>query len=138
MSDSDDDWPIAIGAILGGDIEGRAWARVIGSLALASRPIRQGIETPLRVNVIFFVDGPVRPNLFNGVRTGSFLRKKNLLIVQAAVYPKPGDDKRAVLLPLLQECVDVAEEFARKRGIAQDLPGIRSIIDHLQNLGPDS
>ncbi len=79
MNDSanSDDWVFGMGTILGdSDSASDAWAREIGRLALAARPFHKGISSPLRVNVIFHVDGLVAPNTFVGVRTGSFLRRR--------------------------------------------------------------
>lgn len=42
--------------------------------------------------------------------------------------------RRSVLLPLLYECVDVAAAWAKKKGIAEELPGIRGIVDRLAAL----
>lgn len=137
---NDDSWPFAMGTILGGDVGDRVWAREIGRLELAARAVHAEVSTLLRVNVVFFVDGRVRRNDFTGVRTGSFFRKESLLIVQAAIYPGPGGhpatggEVRAVVVPLLWECVDVAEAWARKKGIAESLPGIRRIIDYIEAL----
>lgn len=140
VDEAEEERPFAMGSVVDGDAEGRSWAREIGRLTLAARAVYPEISTPLRVNVVFFVDGRTAPNTFTGVRTGSFLRKKNLLIVQAAIYPPPGGhpkvggEVRAVVVPLLWECVDVAEAWARKKGIAESLPGIRRIIDYIEAL----
>lgn len=123
---------LAIGAILGdSDMESMAWSRAIGALSQRVETLSLGLTSPLRVNVVFHVDGKLAPNEFVGVRTGRFSKGKSLLVVQAAVPPGPGEDRRTVLLRLLDDAVDEAETFARKRRIADDLGEIRALIEGL-------
>ena len=123
---------LAIGAILGdSDMESMSWSRAIGALSQRVETLSLGLTSPIRVNVVFHVDGKLAPNEFAGVRTGRFNKGKSLLVVQAAVPPGPADDGRAVLLRLLADAINEAETFARKRRIADGLDEIRALIESL-------
>lgn len=94
--------------------------------------LREGVSSPLNVNVVFHVEGRLLPPVeFEGVRTGTFRRKTMDLMVQAAVAPEPVADRRAVLTGLLRDAVAEAEAFAKRRKIAAELPEIRGIVDAL-------
>jgi hypothetical protein len=119
---------LSVGAVLGdSDSESLAWRRAIGSLGKQVMGAREGVESPLRVNVVFHVDGKLVPNEFTGVRTGRFSKSDSHLLVQAAVPAGPVEDRRRVLLALLTEGIREAEAFARERGIAESLDAIRAI-----------
>lgn len=123
---------LAIGAILGdSDMGSMSWSRAIGALSRQVDSLSLGLTSPVRVNVVFHVDGKLAPNEFVGVRTGRFNKGKSLLVVQAAVPPGPADSRRAVLLRLLADAIDEAETFACKRRIADDLGEIRALIESL-------
>lgn len=97
--------------------------------------LRQGVDSPLRLNVVYHVDGKLSPNEFEGVRTGRFSRKTALLMVQAAVPQVVTDNPRALLLSLLNDSVDEAERFAQKLRIANDLRELRQLVGRLPGHG---
>jgi hypothetical protein len=120
---------LSIGAVLGDcDARSTAWKHAISELGKEVMAHRQGPDSPLRLNVVFHVDGRLVPNDFTGVRTGRFSAKDALLMVQAAVPLEPDDDRGAVLLRLLEESVHEAEAWARRRRIAESLPVIRRLL----------
>lgn len=121
--------PLSIGAVFGGtpDLD-KAWDPGITRIMNAVIQARYGTTTPLAVNVVYHVTGELLQAEFSGVRTGTFSRKRMLLMVQAAVPPEPVDDRRRVLLGLLQDAVDEAEKFALRRKLASGLPEIRAIV----------
>jgi hypothetical protein len=125
--------PLSIGVVFGGsqDVD-EAWRPETQRLMKAVMEAREGLVSPLGVNVVFHVEGRLLPPVeFEGVRTGRYSRKLTLLMVQAAVPPEPQDDRRGVLMSLLREAVDEAELFARRRKIADALPVVRGIVDAL-------
>lgn len=129
----DEDWNLAIGSILGdSDSVSRAWGRAIGALSLRVMAPSEKIDTPLRVNVIFHLDGEYVQNDFEGVRTGSFLKAKSLLIVQAALEGGAVDDYDRVLAPLVDAAVEEAELWAKRRKVAEGLPGLRDLVGRLR------
>ncbi|KGN29376.1 hypothetical protein N802_13690 [Knoellia sinensis KCTC 19936] len=107
----------------------KAWDPAISVIMRDVIQARYGITTPLSVNVVFHVTGELLQAEFSGVRTGTFSRKRMLLMVQAAVPLEPVEDRRGVLLVLLRSAVDAAEEFAIRRKIAGGLPEIRAIVE---------
>ena len=92
--------------------------------------LREGLESPLNVNVVFHFDGHLLPPVnFEGVRTGTFRRGTMHLMVQAAVPTEMVGNKRAILLGLLRAAVSEAEAYARRREIADHLHELRGIVD---------
>lgn len=123
---------LAVGAILGdSDAESMAWSRAIGSLSVEVRSLRKDVQSPLNVNVVFHVDGRLKRNGFEGVRTGRFDKKKAILVVQAALAKDDVKDRRAVLLPLLRGAIAEAERYAARKGLAVGLPEIRRLVERL-------
>ena len=120
---------LLIGAVLGdSDAKSMAWSRAIGTL---SRDVEQqsiGLSTPVRLNVVYHVDGRLVPNDFEGVRTGRFNKAKSLLVVQAAVPADMPDEPESLLLKLLEDSVVAAESFARQEGLADGLPALRALV----------
>ena len=124
---------LSIGVVLGdSDPTSLAWKRSMVALAKEVVASRGGVESPLRVNVVFHVDGRLVPNEFEGVRTGRFSRKDNHLMVQVAVSGVPVAESRTLLLNLLEQAVGEAEVFARARGIADELAGLHGIVNGLR------
>jgi hypothetical protein len=124
---------LSIGVVFGGTpAVDEAWRPETQRLMKAVIAARDGVVSPLAVNVVFHVDGHLLPPVdFEGVRTGSFSRKLNLLMVQAAVPTDSLEDRRAVLLALLRKAVDEAEAFAKRRKIADALPEVRGVVESL-------
>ena len=121
---------LSLGAVLGDSgPENMAWRRAVSSLGKKVAEAREGVESPLRLNVVFHIDGTLVPNEFEGVRTGRFSSRDSHLLVQAAVPAEATAERNDVLVLLLQEAIDEAESFARSRGIAQDLNSIRSLVE---------
>lgn len=122
---------LSIGTVFGGSTEvDDRWRPDIQLLRRQVMALREGVESPLSVNVVFHVEGRLLPPLeYEGVRTGTLSRKTMHLMIQAAVPPEPVVDRREVLLGLLREAVVEAEALARHRKIADGLPGIRSILE---------
>jgi hypothetical protein len=131
MTASDDaSAALSIGAVLGdSDPESLAWRRAIGSLGRQVMQAREGVVSPLRVNVVFHVDGRLVPNEFVGVRTGRFNKRDSHLLIQAAVPTGEASDRYEVLVNLLREAIGEAENFARSKGIAEDLASIRALVE---------
>lgn len=125
---------LSIGTILGDSgAANMAWKRAINDLSKQVQARREGLASPLCVNVIYHVDGRAVPNEFSGVRTGRFDRKHSHLAVQAAVPLEPADDPRAVLLGLLKDSVKEAEKFARLKGITNTgLPVVNALVEGLE------
>lgn len=123
---------LAVGAVLGDSDSGSmAWSRAIGDLSMRVEELREGVDAPVRLNVVFHVDGRLARNEFEGVRTGRFDKRANRLVVQVAVVSASAEDRRAILISLIHDAVDEAERHLRKKRLAMDLPGIRNIIEQL-------
>ena len=110
--------PLSIGVSVGGTgAEARAWGDA-AAMALARRVklLRDGVDTPLKVNVVYDVPGEVVSLDYEGIRTGRFSKRDSLLMVQVALpehFPPDADER---LIGDLSRAVDVAEAFAQRRG----------------------
>lgn len=124
---------LSIGIVLGGsDALSLSWRRVITGLGKRVIERRAGVISPLRLNVVFHLDGATAPNEFTGVRTGRFNRKDAQLLVQVALDPRdPVVDRDETVMRLLLRAVDEAESFARHRGVADELGEIRALLHEL-------
>jgi hypothetical protein len=123
---------LAVGAILGdSDFDSMEWSRAIGALSMEVAGQQEGVRSAVRLNVVFHVDGRLVPNEFVGIRTGRFNRGTNILVIQAAVSKVPVDDRRSLLLSLLEDAVAVAESHLRTKGHADGLPQIRRAVQTL-------
>lgn len=125
---------LSIGAILGDSgAANMAWKRAINEMSREVQASREGLTSRLRLNVVCHVDGRMVPNEFHGVRTGRSDRKTSHLAVQAAVASEPADDRRALLLALLEAAIAEAEAFARAKRISETgLPEIRTLVEGLK------
>lgn len=124
---------LPVGAVLGdSDASSMAWSRLIGALSRKVEGLSSGMSSPVRVNVIFHVDGRLAPNDFVGVRTGRFNRATSMLVVQAAVPLGAVQDQDTVLVTLLREAVEAAESYVVKKKLADGLPEIRDLVLRLQ------
>jgi hypothetical protein len=120
--------PLLIGAVLGdADAQSLAWSRVIGALSQRVERLSAGLASPVRLNLIYHVDGKIAPNEFDGVRTGRFDKAQSLLVMQAAVPRRAPDKPEALLVELLDAAVLAAETWGRRRGIADGLPTLRTL-----------
>lgn len=132
MTECDDPPVFSIGLALGDRSEtNQAWKAVVTKVMNDVADLRAEVQSPLRLNVVFFVEGKLIRNDFEGVRTGRFSKKGSHLLVQAAIPTEPVGDRREVVLTLLSEAITEAEGFARRRGLAESLDEIRAIADRV-------
>lgn len=123
--------PLSIGVSVGGTgVEARRWGEAAMKLARRVSAVRDGIDSPLSVNVVYHVPGEVVPVDFSGIRTGTFLKEENLLMVQVALPAECPSDPETVLCEQLFRAVAVAEEFAQRQRLVgeEGLQGLRSIL----------
>lgn len=123
---------LSIGAVFGGTHQiDKFWDQPIKDLRRQIMSASESVDSPLKVNVVYHIEGKYAPNEFEGVRTGRFSKSVPLLMVQAAVPSDEVDDPRSIIVGLLHDAVDVAEQYAKKKGIASQLTAIRGIADEL-------
>ena len=120
---------LSVGAVLEGyDPESNAWRQAIVDVGKRVMAAREGVAGPLRLNVVFHVPGPGKPNDYVGVRTGRFDKKSSHLMVQAAVPEGAVEDRVRTVIGLLEEAVDAAEVWARQRKVSDHLGEIRGVL----------
>lgn len=124
---------LSIGAVLGdSDAENMAWKRAVSALGKQVALGREEVSSPLNVNVVYHVDGRLKPNQFSGVRTGRFDAVQRHLIVQAAIPSGPAEDRRMTLVCLLSDAIDEAESFAAQKQIADGLCELRALVSSVR------
>ena len=123
-----------IGSVLGdADSQTWTWGRAMGALSILVRLASEVIQTPLRVNIVFHVDGRIAHPEFEGVRTGSFFTANSTLVVQAAIAGGVVEDYNEALLPMLSEAIDEPERWAVGKKITAGLPVLRALVEKLQS-----
>jgi hypothetical protein len=90
---------------------------------------RLGLSSRLNLNVVFHVPGEVVAPDYEGIRAGRFSKSDGLLMVQVALPDAPPPDADQCLLALTRDAIDLADEWARARGLRDDFSAARSILD---------
>ena len=119
---------IYVGAIMGDSDSESIWGRAIGELSGEVEGLSKGVVSPVGLSIVYHVDGRIAPNEFEGVRTGRFDRRANRLVVQAAIPRSPVDGKREMLVTALLAAIDEAERYVVRKGLAEGLPEIRTLV----------
>lgn len=123
---------LAIGAVAGGPGTSRAWSDAVRELGRRVIDLRDGVESPLAVNVVYQIPGQFLEPEFEGVRTGRFSRKEARLLVQVALPRAPTLDAAAEVRVLLHGAIIVAEEFAQMEGLIEGrLASLRDLAETL-------
>jgi hypothetical protein len=109
--------PLSIGAVSGG---GPATDAVVREISTLARCVRRAVEglgpgddaNQAAVNVVFHVPGPLLSPDYEGMRTGSWIGKRRLQVVQVAVPSDLGDPAEVTefLASNLESAVPLAAE----------------------------
>ena len=128
---TDEEPPVlSIGAVQDLSPEINAWWAEIRRLALAVQEIRQGTpDGPLNVNVVFHIEGGLVQPEFRGVRSGSYSKRTKHLMIQVAIEHDVSVDKRQKVVELFRAAISEAEEYAKRKRIADDLSYLWDIAD---------
>ena len=116
-----------------GDVQQAPYQYAFAWLPRLFRLASEVIQTPLRVNIVFHVDGRIAHPEFEGVRTGSFFTANSTLVVQAAIAGGVVEDYNEALLPMLSEAIDEPERWAVGKKITAGLPALRALVEKLQS-----
>jgi hypothetical protein len=121
---------LSVGAIYGGMKSPAAeWKAVLTPLTERLPGLRDAIESPLNLHIMFHVPGELLPDkALTGVRKAGYTRWINLVRVDAVLPRELPDDPAGHIRQLMADAIAVAEDFARDQGIADDLPGLHAII----------
>jgi hypothetical protein len=120
---------LSIGTVIGGSTAAnKGWAEPLRTLTERVAKARAGVDVPLGVNVVFHIPGPLLQPEFDGVRTGTYSRKRSLLMVHATLREQPPDDPYAHLLTVTLRAIDEIEPWSKHRGVDVDLDTLREIV----------
>ena len=121
--------PLSIGVIIGGTTPAnKGWTEPLRALSQRVTAARAGVDVPLAVNVVFHIPGRLLQPEFEGVRTGSYSRKRSILMVQATLPEQPPDDPYAHLLIVTLRAIDEVEPWSKRRRVDVDLDALREIV----------
>lgn len=120
---------LSIGAVLMGPTDGGRCENAVRALGLRVRDERDGLDSPVYLNLVFHVGGRFGSPEFSGVRTGRFRKADGLLMIQAALIPDQVADADAEVRRLLLAAVEEAEHWAQSKKLADALPAVRDVAD---------
>ncbi len=133
MADDEPAFALSIGSVVGGaTTQNAAWREAIKHLRSRVTHERLGVVAPLNVNVVFHVPGNLISPDYEGVRTGSWSRKRALIMVQAAVPAEAPDDPSAKLLDLMDAALDDVDRWAARRRVPADIDALRAIVERIR------
>ncbi|KAF0206696.1 MAG: hypothetical protein FD171_2252 [Actinobacteria bacterium] len=131
-TDYDAAYVLSIGAIYGGPEfspwRDAPWQDAIKELSNRVATVREGVESPLNLNVVFHVPGSILKPEFSGVRTGSFRKRDCHLMVQVALPVETPDDQARYLHDAVVQAVDAVEGWNSRKGRGYDLSAIRLVV----------
>jgi hypothetical protein len=123
---------LSLGIILGGNgAVSKACREAIAGVELRIIAERDGVDSPIRVNVVFHLRSPGDPNGFVGSRTRRFDKKSSHLMVQVAVPDGLVESRPEMVMVMLRQAIDEVEKWMRKWNLGDGLTGIRCLVDRL-------
>lgn len=133
-----DDGILFINVVNGPDEHQEQWGAL--AMGLMRRSAEQQADEPLRspfsLGVVFLAQGRYVEPDFPDVRVDRFSRRDNLFGVSLTLPEVFPADALAVMIERLHQAVDEACVYARKKRIADDLPGLRRAVNRLAEAGP--
>lgn len=122
---------LSLGTVVGGAGPAtQTWRSAVKRVMDLVAEVARGHDSPLAVNVVYYIPGEHFAPDFVGVRTGRSRRDPPALMVQVALpSDAPADPGRAVFDRLV-EAVGVAESFAWRRQIGgpEGLEELRKLL----------
>lgn len=103
---------LAVGVVAGGPGSSVEWMEAVKLLGRRVVELRDGVESPLSVNVVYQISGQFLQPDFEGARSGRFSRKDGRLLVQVALPAAPVGDAYEEARTWLAQAVSLAEQFA--------------------------
>jgi hypothetical protein len=118
---------LTISQIDGGAFADKTWTTSVNALCHQLLEIARGYESPMNLDVLFIVPGEVFQPDFAGLLQQRFRSHQNLLRIEVALTDPPSDDPHGDLHALMGRAIDMAEAYARRKRIADDLRQIREL-----------
>jgi hypothetical protein len=120
---------IGIGVIEDPNPANRPWRHATQQLSIRLPKVSAGVETPLRLVIVFQIAGRLWKPEFSGVRIRSFTQESGCLGIDVALPEEVPVDAASFVKRAMHEAIDQAEAWAQQRGIASDLSQLRMIVD---------
>ena len=109
-----------------------AAAEAIGKLA---DQVSENIEPDgLQLDLTFHIAGSIVKPDYEGIRTGRYLPKHQLLVVQAAIpVPLPADAARSYMKDVLEETLHLVRGFVARRRLKVSTTTVESVLNQMVN-----
>jgi len=129
----EDVYPLSIGFMVGGPTKANApWEQALLRLMNEVASVREGVDSPINVNVVFQVPGSILTPDFEGARAGTFSKNDSHLMVQVALPAAIPDDPDAYLRDLIELAVSEVERWNDRPKRRFDLGAVREILSRLR------
>jgi len=124
---------LALGMVVGGPGASVQWSEAVQQLGRRVMELREGVDSPLSVNVVYQIPGQFLQPDFEGVRSGYFSRKEGCLLVQVALPATPAGDAYEEARARLTQAISVAEQFSYMEGLTptEELLPLRHLVGRL-------
>ncbi len=105
--------------------------RAVTDLMIHIEDHAEGVESPLNVNVVFYLGGEELEVDWEGPRLGRYSKKENTLLVQVGVPNPPEGDADGFVATQMRAAIGEAEEFAQRRGLSSgSLEALRAVAEN--------
>jgi hypothetical protein len=120
--------PLSVFVIVGGAFASREWERAARNVVQKLEVIGGGYSSPLHVHVVFVIPGEVRKPKFIGARIDKLDEAENTLKVLVGLPERPTGEPDIEIRGLLAEAASLAEQYAREKGITDNLSELRRLL----------
>lgn len=135
MTKGEETHGLSLGVTQGGVLPTpEAWGDAVSSLGRRVRAARNGVDSPLNVNVVFGIPGEVWSPELKGINVGRYSRVKQLLLVTVTLpeTPPPADVDN-LLIDSLEAAIGIAEAVAYRRKLTdRPLTELRCLVAGLR------
>jgi hypothetical protein len=136
--DNDQPRTLSIGSVVDPGPHNRRWREAVRRLSIAVDDAQADdpsvSASSLNLNVVFHIPGRILKPEFEGVRTGSYSKIDNELMVQIALAEREPADPDAHVRAALLSAVDAAERWAQRRDVLGDTRAHRAILGRLDEV----
>ena len=128
--------PIYVSLVIGGEgSENRTAIAAADAIGRLADQVSESIEPDgLQVDLTFHIGGSIVKPDYEGVRTGSYLPKHQLLVVQAAVpVPLPADVATVYMKDVLEEILRLVQGYVARRKLKVSTTTVESVLNQMVN-----
>ena len=107
---------IYIGSIIGGrNDRNKGWIVAIDDIGEKVKQACVGVDVSPRLDIVFHISGHMLRPDYHGVRTGSYSKKMDLLMIQVALPEDAAEDAYGFLKEMIFQCISEASAWAVRK-----------------------